>query len=397
LENLLSEHRSQEFIEKLAQLHTTFSQQLSNRIEILEQQYVLLQERSDNISALRQLRLDAHSLAGSAGTFSYHKLGDKARDLELLVSPLLNENNKLNADLLQSIGTLLHELNTLANKGPEKKNTQQQNFEITNQSVLTKKTNLPEIFLVENDTSLANEIVLYLEKFEYTVRIFKNISQVEVEATQHLPAAIIVDLEFLKKNTSTLELSKQLNKFQYPTVPKIFISQRTDWQTRLASIRAGGMAYLTKPINKEEIVKQLNKLSDDNPEEPYRILIVEDVDVLAQHYALVLRNKGIEVTTVNSPAFLLEVLESSQPELILMDLYMPECNGLEAAKIIRQINTYISVPIIFLSTEKSLDQQLQAMQIGGDDFLSKPIRDEHLLSAVLSRVIRFRQLRALMQ
>jgi diguanylate cyclase (GGDEF)-like protein len=79
-----------------------------------------------------------------------------------------------------------------------------------------------------------------------------------------------------------------------------------------------------------------------------------------------------------------------------MDIYMPQCSGLEAAKIIRQKCELLSVPIVFLSTESDPDKHLAAIELGGDDFLQKPISDDKLLVAVRSRAERFRHLRSRM-
>jgi diguanylate cyclase (GGDEF)-like protein len=92
----------------------------------------------------------------------------------------------------------------------------------------------------------------------------------------------------------------------------------------------------------------------------------------------------------------MRALVEFMPDLVLMDMYMPTCNGLELAAVIRQQEAYVSIPIVFLSTEANLDMQLKAMQIGGDDFLTKPIQPEQLVSAVSSRVQRSQTLRSLM-
>ena len=67
---------------------------------------------------------------------------------------------------------------------------------------------------------------------------------------------------------------------------------------------------------------------------------------------------------------------------------MPECTGMELAKVIRQMEKFVSISIVFLSAETDKDKQLHAMSLGGDDFLSKPIKPEHLISSVTSRVLR---------
>jgi PleD family two-component response regulator len=83
------------------------------------------------------------------------------------------------------------------------------------------------------------------------------------------------------------------------------------------------------------------------------------------------------------------------PDLILMDMYLPDCTGLELAAVIRQQASYVSVPIVFLSAETNLQKQLQAMELGGDDFLTKPIAPEHLVSVVTARASRSRIVRSI--
>ena len=105
-----------------------------------------------------------------------------------------------------------------------------------------------------------------------------------------------------------------------------------------------------------------------------------------------LNTAGMITEKVTDPMEVWNVLESFQPELILMDMYMPDCNGVELAKVIRQDVHYINIPIIFLSGEEDIELQLAAMSEGGDDFLTKPVDPRHLLSTIRTRGSRAREL-----
>jgi diguanylate cyclase (GGDEF)-like protein len=78
---------------------------------------------------------------------------------------------------------------------------------------------------------------------------------------------------------------------------------------------------------------------------------------------------------------------------LLIDVYMPEVSGPELATVIRQQSAYVGMPIVFLSGETDRSAQLAAMRGGGDDFLTKPITPEHLVSALTTRLERARTLR----
>jgi len=75
---------------------------------------------------------------------------------------------------------------------------------------------------------------------------------------------------------------------------------------------------------------------------------------------------------------------------------MPDFSGLELAQMIRQIKTYVGLPIVFLSAEADREKQLNAVGMGGDDFLTKPIKPDLLIAAVTSRIERYRKLQTLM-
>ncbi|MBP9674754.1 MAG: response regulator, partial [Bacteriovoracaceae bacterium] len=105
-----------------------------------------------------------------------------------------------------------------------------------------------------------------------------------------------------------------------------------------------------------------------------------------------LEQVGITTKALSNPDDLFDILNQFQPELIVLDLYMPKYDGLEIAKIIRQKENYRHIPIVFLSSEYRVDKKILALESGGDEFLAKPIRTQHLLSAVMTRLKRARLL-----
>jgi diguanylate cyclase (GGDEF)-like protein len=86
-----------------------------------------------------------------------------------------------------------------------------------------------------------------------------------------------------------------------------------------------------------------------------------------------------------------------QPDVILMDVYMPDCTGLELAMVIRQEEAFVGVPIVFLSRETDRMKQIAALGEGGDDFFTKPVAPEQLVPAVSARAQRGRTLRLFME
>jgi len=236
----------------------------------------------------------------------------------------------------------------------------------------------------------------YLQPHGYEINCYNEIESAIAAMQSRIPDIIIVDIDFQINYFIDSTLATNFKKLSYNNSQLIFISEHGDWESRLTAVRAGSDAYLTKPVDLNLLLDNLELLSDSHAIESYRILVVDDMVFLAERYALVLQNAGMQVKVITDPSKLLGAVAEFKPELILMDIFMPECSGIEAAIAVRQKQDLMGVPIVFLSTESNTTHQLFALKTGGDDFLQKPISDKHLVDSVLIRVERFRKLSALM-
>lgn len=208
--------------------------------------------------------------------------------------------------------------------------------------------------------------------------------------------AVVSGLTFGDDSHAALKILTQLHDNGDLIVPLVVYTSSNNLETRLGAIRAGAVEYLVKPVDVADLVRVLDNVTQGSLSEPYRVLIVDDDATLATHTELVLQGAGMDTHVVTNPMTILEALEEVSPELILLDIYMPETNGKEIASVIRQSEEYAGLPIVFLSSEEDKDKQLSAMQLGADDFLTKPIRPSHLISSVSFRAARFRELRTFM-
>ncbi|MDW8480286.1 MAG: response regulator [Xanthomonadales bacterium] len=168
------------------------------------------------------------------------------------------------------------------------------------------------------------------------------------------------------------------------------IGERDDLPSRLAALRAGADAFHGRGIGAAELVAEVREQLRAEPADAYRVLVVEDDRSQALFAESILRNAGFETRSETDPLRVLAVLEEFEPDLILMDLYMPNVDGMELTAIIRERERFVGVPIVFLSGEQDEEKHFAALDAGGDDFLAKPIRPKHLISAVTNRIRRAR-------
>ena len=123
---------------------------------------------------------------------------------------------------------------------------------------------------------------------------------------------------------------------------------------------------------------------------------MDDQVSIAEFYKTILEQAGMKVTIEINPYEVLPAMQAQGPDLLLLDLNMPEVNGDELAAVIRQQEQYQSIPILFISANAHPDKKTDLLEIGSDDLLSKGMPPEELVRHVKSRVERAKTLTAMM-
>ncbi|MFM2060951.1 MAG: hypothetical protein RLZZ507_621 [Cyanobacteriota bacterium] len=112
------------------------------------------------------------------------------------------------------------------------------------------------------------------------------------------------------------------------------------------------------------------------------ILVVDDVKLNLQVIANILDKAGYEITLVSNGYQALERVQNARPDLILLDLMMPEINGLEVCEKIQSNPELADIPIIFISASQEQDHLLKAFEKGAVDYVTKPFHTAELLARV---------------
>ncbi|MXS82966.1 diguanylate cyclase [Nitrosomonas oligotropha] len=390
---ITKEHK--EFQERMRLVLAAFAQELPHRINEIESLWQKLRSEWDS-KALQEMHRSVHHLVSNGKTFGYPELSIEARALEKILKSMLQVSTPLDdsqsSRILQQIDALKR-----ISIAQESKQTEDAASQAHDENALLPNAQTSSlIYVVEADTEAAQELALQLRYYGYEVEVFNHLDKFRA-AVQHRPDAIILmDVEFPEDEMGGILIMEQIQKELEQPARVIFISTHDAMAYRLGAVRAGGVAYFTKPINSTELIDQLDLITASQIQEPFRVLIVDDSQTILAYHATILEQAGMLVKTVVEPLKLLGALNDFNPDLILMDLYMPGCNGVELARVIRQIDGFLSTPIVYLSSENDFNTQAEAMSLCGDDFLVKPIGAGHLVSAVTTRATRARFLRSLM-
>jgi len=386
-------HSAAEFQEKMHFLADTFIKELQEKTKDLGSIWQQLQSEW-RTETLQVLYRKVHGLIGPSQTFGFLALGRVASALEQSLKPLQQNNSSMSEQQQDQIHQQIQELSRLA-IGLEQDLTQ--NITRMLRGIIYPSSDMScQIFVVDDDQESAQELALQLSYYEYEVKVFDRLEEF-CAAIKKVPHAIVLmNIEFSEDALAGIRVMKEIQQEMDESVQVMFISSNDDLDLRLEAVRAGGAAYLTKPINSSELINQLDSFSVPQTQQPFRVLIIDDSATVLAYYATVLELAGMVVETVEKLDIVMKTLLAFNPDVILIDVYMPECSGIELAKVIRQIDGLLSVPIVYLSSENDFNTQQEAMCLAGDDFLVKPIDSKRLISAVTMRVRRARLLRGLM-
>ncbi len=173
----------------------------------------------------------------------------------------------------------------------------------------------------------------------------------------------------------------------------VFFGTDDSMAVRLAALRAGGESFFHLPLNARSIIGQLDRLTGGASLPPDRVLIVDDSISVGVFFSEALKDAGLDTRNLQDPMRILEAIRDYSPDLIMVDLNMPGCDGIEVIRIIRQQDEWSGIPIVVVSGERSDAPFVRAMRFGATDFLRKPVSPDHLIERVIAHVERHRTLR----
>lgn len=172
---------------------------------------------------------------------------------------------------------------------------------------------------------------------------------------------------------------------------EIFIKKTTDNSIQLSNL-------FTNELLKEKSAKDFSKKALFNSENSkIKILVVDDNELNVEMVEELLKSNGYTVQTAYGGKDALNAIYKEKPDLLLLDLMMPEVSGEDVLKEIKNSDQYNNIPVILLTARASKEDLLFGFSIGADDYLAKPIVCEELLLRVNSILFRVKLTKELVQ
>lgn len=249
------------------------------------------------------------------------------------------------------------------------------------------------IYMIEDSSVQARYMATQLGYFGYEVEVFSNTGDALEALGQFTPKVVLTDINLPEGDMAGLHAVPKIKQSSPEPPFVVALSTHADFQTRLLAVKVGVDGYYVKPANVPQLVDHIDRLTNIQPDESLNVLVVDDQATAANYYAQILEKEGMRATTLTDPARILDVMSEQRPDVLLCDMQMPACNGFELAGIIRQIDAFAGVPVVFQTgSDVSMLNQIDSLKYGGDEFLSKSTAPEWLASVVRTRGTRYRQM-----
>jgi DNA-binding response OmpR family regulator/HPt (histidine-containing phosphotransfer) domain-containing protein len=368
-----------------------FKQRISDQVGVLEQVAIALRQQGLEQELRAQAKQEAHTLSGSLGMFGLPEGSRLSRQIERLLQierPLKEEEADNLREWVMALRQEIEQSRSIS--GEEAHNPATAALS----SSTLDETDRPLLLIVDRDRSLAEQLVTESASWGFRAEIASSVSRVRDKLLLESPDVVLLDPSVSPSAAESLSLLHELSK-HVPPIPVIIFTEQDDLKERLEVARLGGGAFLRKSAPPAQVLEVVHQRLLQADQAKAQVMVVDDDPVLLAIVQSLLEPWGLKVTTLADPQQFWQVLEATSPDLLVLDVEMPQISGIELCQIVRNDADWGDLPILFLTAHTDHNTVNQVFSTGADDFVSKPIVGPELVTRIINRLERSRLSRCL--
>lgn len=379
--------RRQETQAALRSLWSTVKVHHEKRLTIVKRAVEALEINQLPADLHQQAHHAAHSLKGALGVFGLSTGSDLARRIEQQFSAPLPTEPQEQLQLWSWVIALEQELA----KG----------FPIA--APPEDRSSLPLLVIIDDSAELGQDLAQAAQDEELTVQIISDqadwqdfqqqvtfryqarITETQLEgAPAPLPDLSIFKCCLRQADPATLaQISDLINPM--PCLPVLVCSTDGSLKNRIRAARLGQTTFLHNP----EVAQILSRgLEVRSRPAPAKVLIVDDDPQMLLALRTILEPWGTQITTLDHAPSFWHTLQLTCPDLLVLDIEMPDFNGIDLCQVVRQTPRWHQLPIVFLTAYTDAARKHAAMLAGANDFIDKSLTESDLVRRLLYQVRR---------
>jgi diguanylate cyclase (GGDEF)-like protein len=351
------------------------------RVTVLEQAITALREGSLQAELQQAAQREAHTLKGSLGSFRLVEAIRLASEIETLLQTRIELNPAQIEHLSELVESLRQEL---------EKPIVADNIDSPPRGIQQGA----RLLIVDDDVELGLALRSEAAACGIQAESASDVAQARDAIARARPDVILLDLSFPDSTESGLTLLAELAEVRSP-IPVLVFTGTEQFGDRVEVARLGARGFLQKPLTPARVMQEIIQVLDQSSPPDAKLLIVDDDSQLLEFLQGLLEPWGLRLTLLNDSNQFWETLEQTAPDLLILDVEMPDFNGIDLCEVVRNDPNWSDLPILFLSAHTDADTIYQVFSAGADDFVNKPIAGPELIARILNRLDRTRILRKL--
>ena len=369
-----------QFSQAMEDLWERYGGLMAQRLAVLQEATTAIQVGDLTLELRQRASQAAHKLAGVLGMFEREVgtlLGREIEQILLGDQALSSAQAGKVVSLVQELAGVLSDLGKpfpLAENVPSPEAT--------------------PLLLIDSDSKLSQELQVLGRSTGMDWKQVESLETAESWLRSHTPALVVLGIDAVGQWERTLGLLSDLTA-RTPPIPVLVLAAAAGLLDRVTVARAGGQGFLVKPVTADQVWEATTQLLQRHRSQSVRVLVVDDDPVFLAALRSLLSPWGIRTIGLNDPLRFWDVLQSVAPDLLILDVEMPEISGVEICQAVRMDPTWQGLPILFLTAHKDSQTVQQVFAAGADDFIMKPVVGPELLTRISNRLERNRLLQTL--
>ncbi|MNR87128.1 Response regulator PleD [compost metagenome] len=363
----------------LARLRERFIETTEKRIATLEAALSEALQGTLDGERQREAEREAHKLGGSLGTFGFAEGSRLALEMETLWAgaSLPSETQLRLSELLVALRRELANQPEVHGAAPSEPTAQ-----------------APRILIVDDDPLVAERLIAEARAREFRPVWAADLTAARKALAQERPEVVLVDLSLAGSSEDGRMLLAELSAHARP-IPALVLSGKDGLLDRIDVARLGAARYLHKSIPAAAIFEAVREVIQRPRAEAVRVLAVDDDPQVLAVLESLLTSQGIQTRVLSDALRFWEVLEETQPDLIVLDVDMPYVSGVELCRVVRGDARWSTTPVLFLTARRDPEDVQRLFATGADDYVLKPLLGPELLTRIRNRLERTRMLKNL--
>ncbi|MEL7243493.1 MAG: response regulator [Cyanobacteria bacterium J06573_2] len=262
-------------------------------------------------------------------------------------------------------------------------------FQNKQASVESDKTQT-RLLIVDEDKEFIDNLVELATTRGFQTAIAPN-SKLAKDSIQRIrPDVILLDISIGKGENKFIFL-EEISK-QQPPIPVLIFTKQELSADRVALARRKSQGFFHKPISSNRVLEIIAQTIKPAKKIEAKVMLVDDDRMILRLVKTLLEPWGVKVNILSNSLQFWDELESVKPDLLILDVQMPNIDGIELCQLLRNDSRWAWLPIIFLTGQRDNETIQQVFSAGADDFINKPVVAPELITRIFNRLERTRLL-----